>query len=150
MEDHRQETAGTPPPDDRDASEGSTTGTPETDGRDAQGDGSNTALALVWKENLEKERQRANALEARLTRIEQERRPQTPAAGDGSDPRAKREKGLRYYADAEDPVAAEVLELREQLRETINGIGVMSQINAIEDADERAEVRRRYLESLEQ
>lgn len=143
-----QEKAGTPEPDDRDASAGSTTGTPATDGRDAPGD-ADTALALTWKANLEKERERARQLEARLQQVERERQGQTPAASGDADPRAKRERMVRYYADNDDPLAAELLDLRQTLSDVVSGIGVMSQINAIEDEEERKAVRKAYLDSLQ-
>jgi hypothetical protein len=124
-------------------------GTTPAGNSETQGEGNNAALELTWKKNLEKERATVRELQERLERIERERRTATPAPNGESDPRAKREQRVRSFAEQDDPVAAEVLELRQQLSDVISGVSVMSQINAIEDADERAEVRKRYLASLE-
>jgi hypothetical protein len=123
-------------------------GTSEPGNSETQADENTAKLNLTWKKNLEVERQRADALEARLARIEQERIAQTPAARGDADPRAKREQRVRQFAEQDDPVAQEILDLRDELRNTINGIGVMSQINSISDSETRDEVRRQYLDSL--
>lgn len=131
-------------------------GTPPDDARNAAEDDKGKLIAALQEKasrvndaeaNAKLAEAKAIALQAQLDALT---RSQSPAAN-GSDPRAERQAALQKFAngmmlDAEgrpmaaDPVAQEVLELREQLGMAVQEIANLREIDRIKDEDEQKEV----------
>jgi hypothetical protein len=136
------ETTGTPTQEVGDAADQQTTGTPAQDGRDAREAENIAKLNLEWKAKAE----RVNELERKLAELENQR-SQSPAATQATDPRLDRFGRVKQFADQNDPVAQELLELRQEFAELVSGVTVKSEIDAIRDDAEREEVRKHYLDN---
>src|SRR6185369_11366121 len=141
------QTTGTPEQDGGDAAEVPTAGTPVADDRNAD-HGINREEALVWKSKAE----RLNAAEAEAkaykAQLDALTRSQSPAAN-GSDPRAERLATVKRFAEGTigegpDPVAAEVLELREALAMTVAELTNVRELDRVADEDKRSRIAKHF------
>jgi len=114
-----EQTAGTTEAQGGDAAVTQTTGTETEAGRDAGTQSDTERLNLAWKVNAEANARRAAELEAENAELRS--RQQLPAAErDDLDPRQRRRQAVRYWANEKnDPVAAEVLSMRDEIREEL-------------------------------
>src|SRR3990172_2070199 len=114
-----EQTAGTTEAQGGDAAVTQTTGTETEAGRDAGTQSDTERLNLAWKVNAEANARRAAELEAENAELRS--RQQSPAAErDDLDPRQRRRQAIRYWANEKhDPVAAEVLSMRDEIREEL-------------------------------
>ena len=113
-----EQTAGTTEAQGGDAAVTQTTGTETEAGRDAGTQSDTERLNLAWKVNAEANARRAAELEAENAELRS--RQQSPAAErDDLDPRQKRKREVRAWAEKNDPVAAEVLSMRDEIREDL-------------------------------
>jgi len=126
----------------------------EADG--TQDDGAQNAEADANREKLlqtlQEKASRVNAAEARSKQLEAQvealTRVQSPAAP-GADPRAERLATVRRFADGSigegpDPVAAEVLELREALNLTVQELANVRELDRIKDDDKRTKITKHF------
>ncbi len=138
----QEQTTGTPAEDGGDAAETQTTGTPAADDRNAV-DANIAKLNLEWKAKAE----RTNAAEAELKaiRAREAERAQSPAAR-GADPRAERLRTVAGFAngtigEGPDPVAAEVLALREELSMALNEVANLRELDRVTDDTKRDKIK---------
>lgn len=122
-----------------------TGGTPDEPTRNAETDENREKLLQTLQDKAARvnaAEAEAKALRARLDAIE---RAQSPAVR-GSDPRAERLDTVRRFADGSigegpDPVAAEVLALREELSMTVNEIANLRELDRVSDESKRNKIK---------
>ncbi len=147
MADERPDDGNGLPPDDGNAAAVAADGTRnEGDGRNAEAEPSNVEKL---NKQLQEKAARVNAAEAEASRLRDEldrtRKAQSPAAP-ASDPRSERRKAVRDFAegrglDAPDPVAAEVMDLREELGLTLQELANLRDLDRIPDEGKRTKVK---------
>lgn len=126
-------------------------GTPDAGAGNAETDANREKLLQTLQEKAARvnaAEAKAQELQARMDAIE---RAQSPAAR-GGDPRAERLATVRRFADGSigegpDPVAAEVLALREDLASALNEVSNLRELDQVSDTAKRQKIAKHFNEN---
>jgi len=147
MTDEAKDAGNAPAPDDGNAAQ-TADGTQEQDGRNAEADANIVKLNKELQEKAGRVNQAEAESKALRVQVEALTRAQSPAAP-GADPRAERLAMVKKFADGSigegpDPVAAEVMELREALAMTVQELSNVRELDRIADEGKRDKITQHF------